>query len=126
MLPVLEVAEVVLVAVGFLFEADVAVGLHAVAVLEEQDEPLQEVPEEEGQVEEFLLLDHVDEFVVKLRLAERPDGEDEAEETASQELPAHRMPLNEENLFHLFTFYLFTFSPFHFFTFSPFIRSVGF
>ena len=60
MLPVLEVVEVVLVAVGFLFEADVAVGLHVVAVLEEQDEPLQEVPEEEGQVEQFLLLGHVD------------------------------------------------------------------
>lgn len=113
MLPVLEVAEVVLVAVGFLFEADVAVGLHVVAVLEEQDEPLQEVPEEEGQVEQFALLGHVDEFVVKLRLAERPDGEDEAEETDSQELPAHRMPLNEENLFHFFHLFPFSLFPFY-------------
>ena len=61
-------------AVGFLFEADVAVGLCAVAVLEEQDEPFQEVPDEEGQVQQFPLLSRVDEFVVELLFVERPDG----------------------------------------------------
>lgn len=61
-------------AVGFLFEADVAVGLCAVAVLEEQDEPFDAVPEEEGQVEQFLLLGGMNEFVVELLFVERPDG----------------------------------------------------
>ena len=73
-------------AVGFLFEADVAVGLHAVAVLDEQDEPLEEVPDEEGQIEEFLLLGGMDELMVDFPLAERFDGEDEAKQADGQEV----------------------------------------
>ena len=42
--------------VGFLFETDVAIGFNAVFVLQQQDEPLESVPEEEGQIEEFPLL----------------------------------------------------------------------
>ena len=61
-------------AVGFLFEADVAVGLCAVAVLEEQDEPFDAVPEEEGQVEQFPLLSRVDELVVEFLFVERAYG----------------------------------------------------
>ena len=55
-------------AVGFLFEADVAVGLCAVAVLEEQDEPFDAVPEEEGQVEQLALLGGVDKFMIEFDL----------------------------------------------------------
>lgn len=61
-------------AVGFLFEADVAVGLCAVAVLEEQDEPFDAVPDEKGQVEQFPLLSRVDELVVEFHLVERAYG----------------------------------------------------
>ena len=61
-------------AVGFLFDADVAVGLCAVAVLEEQDEPFDAVPEDEGQVEQFPLLSRVDELVVEFHLVERAYG----------------------------------------------------
>ena len=65
-LPVFKVREVVLMSVGFLLEADVAVCLHAVAVLQKEDEPLDAVPDEEGQVEQLALLGSVDEFVVEL------------------------------------------------------------
>ena len=40
----LQIAEVVLMAVGFLLETDVEVGQLAVAVFEEQEEPLQNIP----------------------------------------------------------------------------------
>lgn len=98
MLPALEVAEVVLVAVGFLFEVDVAVGLCAVAVLEEQNEPFDAVPEEEGQVEQFLLLGGMNEFVVELLPSQRTDREDEAKQTDGQEVPSHGMPFDEVHL----------------------------
>ena len=40
----LQIAEVVLMTVGFLLETDVEVGQLAVAVFEEQEEPLQDIP----------------------------------------------------------------------------------
>lgn len=89
-----EVAEVVLMLVGFLFETDVAIGFHAVAVLHEQHEPLDAVPEEEGQVEQFALLRCMDEFVIEFRLVERTDREDEAKQTDGQEA------LSKKNTLH--------------------------
>jgi hypothetical protein len=77
---VLEVGEVVLVLIGFLLEADVAVGLHAVTIFDKQEEPLEEVPDEEGQVEQFLLLCGVDKLVVDFLAVERLDRKDEAEQ----------------------------------------------
>ena len=61
-------------AVGFLLEANVAIGFHAVSVFQEKDEPLDAVPDEEGQVEQFPLLSRVDEFVVELHFVERTYG----------------------------------------------------
>ena len=81
--------------VGFLLEADVLVGFHAVSVLYEKDEPLEAVPDEEGQIEEFPLLSRVDEFVVEFRLIKRTDGKDESKQADGKEVLAHRMPLNE-------------------------------
>ena len=77
-LPAFEVAEVVLMLVGFLFEADVAVGFYAVAVLEEEDEPLDAVPDKEGQIEEFPLLSCVNEFMIEFHFVQRPVGKDKA------------------------------------------------
>lgn len=84
--------------VGFLLEADVAVSLYAVAVLEEQDEPFDAVPEEEGQIEQLALLGGMNEFVVELLPSQRADGEDEAKQTDGQEVPSHGMPFDEMHL----------------------------
>ena len=67
-------------AVGFLLETDVEIGQLAVAVFEEQEEPLQNIPEEEGQVEQLALLGSMDEFVVELNIGEWPPAEDETKE----------------------------------------------
>ena len=85
-----EVVKVVLVLVGFLLETDVAVGFHAVAVLDEEDEPLDAVPKEEGQVEQLPLLCRVDEFVVELHFIQRTDGEDEATQADGKEVLAQK------------------------------------
>ena len=77
--PMFEVGEVVLMLVCFLLEADVLVCLHAVTVFDEEDEPLEEVPDEEGQVEQFLLLCGMDKFVVEFLTVERRDGKDKPE-----------------------------------------------
>jgi hypothetical protein len=89
----LQIAEVVLVAVGFLLETDVEVGQLAVTVFEEQEEPLQDIPEEEGQVEQLALLGSMDEFMVELDVGEWPPAEDKTKEAyrivvATQEEPA--------------------------------------
>ena len=74
-----------MVAIGFLFEAEVLVSFHAIPILNEEDKPLDAVPDEEGQVEEFALLCCVDELVVELHLVQRTDGEDEAKKADCQE-----------------------------------------
>ena len=89
----LQIAEVVLMTVGLLLETDVEVGQLAVAVFEEQEEPLQDIPEEEGQVEQLALLGSMDEFMVELNIGEWPPAEDETKEAyrivvATQEEPA--------------------------------------
>ena len=81
-------------AVGFLIEAYVLVGRHAVAVLQKEDEPLDAVPDEEGQVEEFALLCSVDELVVELHLVQRTDGEDEAKKANCQEAFSQQQPFD--------------------------------
>ena len=89
-----KVAEVVLMLIGFLFEADVLIGFHAVSVFYEKDEPLDSVPNKEGQEEQFPLLGCVDEFVVEFLLVERPDGKDDAKKTDGKEIFAHRVSLD--------------------------------
>jgi hypothetical protein len=42
-------------AVGFLFETYMKVGLLPVSVLEEQQQPLYSIPKKEGDIEEFTL-----------------------------------------------------------------------
>lgn len=85
-----EVVKVVLVLVGFFFEADVLVGCHAVAVFQQEDEPLEAVPDEEGQVEQLPLLCRVDELVVELHFIQRTDGEDEATQADGKEVLAQK------------------------------------
>ena len=90
----LEVAEVVLMLVGLFLEADVLICFHAVSVFYEKDEPLDSVPNKEGQEEQLPLLCRVDELVVELLFVEWPDGKDEAKKTDGKEIFAHRVSLD--------------------------------
>ena len=94
----LQVVEVVLVPVSFLLETDVAVGFHAVAVFKEQDEPFDDVPDEEGQVEQLLLLGGMYQLVVEFCRVERPDGKDKAAQADCQEVLSDEKPPDDENL----------------------------
>lgn len=96
--PMFKVGEVVLVLVGFLFEANVAIGLHAVSVLDEQEKPLEEIPDKEGQIEQFLLLGGMDKFMVELLTVQRRDGKDKPEQANGKKGLAHRVSLDEINL----------------------------
>ena len=99
-----EVAEVVLMLIGFLFKTDVVVSFQAVPILYEKDEPLEAVPEEEGQIEEFPLLSRMDEFMIEFRLIERPDGKDEPKQADGKEILTHRVSLDEMH-FHGFALF---------------------
>ena len=90
--------------VGFLLEADVTVCLHAVAVLEEQDEPLQPIPDKEWQVEKFSLLCRVNEFVVEFCLVEWADRQDETKQANSQEVFSQQLSFDDVNV-RLFCFH---------------------
>ena len=83
--------------VCFLLEADVLVCLHAVTVFDEQEEPLEEVPDEEGHIEQLLLLGGMDKFVVKFLAVEWRDRKDKPEQADGKEVLAHGMPLDEIN-----------------------------
>lgn len=102
-----EIAEVVLMLISLFLEADMAVGLHAVAVLDEQDEPFDEIPDEEGQVEQFALLDGVYALVVEFLPGQQTTREDEAAQADGKEVLAKQNPPDEINpmllaLLHLF------------------------
>lgn len=56
MAAVLQIRQVVLVAVGLLLEPDAVVGLEAVAMLRTQHQPLQHIPHKERQEQQLALL----------------------------------------------------------------------
>lgn len=95
MLALLQVVEVMLMAIGFLLKAYVPIGFDAVAILQQQDEPLHAVPKKERQVEQFALLRCVDKFMVELSLVERTDREDEAEQADGQEALSKKDTLHQ-------------------------------
>ena len=74
-----------------------------VAIFHELYEPLHHVPNEERQVEQFLLLCGMNLFVVEFIGVKRPHREDKSEQTYRQVGLASRMPLNQ----------YFTFEPIH-------------
>ena len=81
MLSVLQIVQVGLMVVGFLLEPDMEIGFLPVSVFEEQDAPLDDVPEKEGDIEEFTLLCSMNEFVVQFGGGQGTKGEDDAKQT---------------------------------------------
>ena len=75
-----QVVQVVLMVVGLLLKSDVKVGLEAIAVFGEQEEPFEHIPQIEADVEQFTLLGGVDALVVEFHGIELLHGEDDAEE----------------------------------------------
>ena len=77
-----------LVAVSLALEADAVVGLYAVAVAHHEHQPLDGVPQEEGQEEQFALLGGVYALVVKFLRREVAQGKNEATKIDGQEIAA--------------------------------------
>lgn len=96
-----QVAQVVLVVVGLLLKADVEVGLEAIAVFGEQEEPFEHIPQIEADVEQFTLLGGVDVLVVEFRGIELLHGEDDAEEVDGIEAAHERETPNVDYSGHL-------------------------
>ena len=60
--------------VGLLFKADVEIGFLPVPVLEKQEEPLYAVPKEEWDIQKFLLLGSMNQFMVQFRCGDKVPG----------------------------------------------------
>ena len=102
MLPMAQVVQVVLMVVGLLLEADMEVGLEAIAVFGEQEEPFEHIPQIEADVEQFTLLGGVDALVVELRGIELLNGEDDAKEINGIESAHERETLDVDYFRHLY------------------------
>lgn len=96
-----QVAQVVLMVVGLLLEADMEVCLEAVAVFDEQEEPFEHIPQIEADEEQFTLLGGVDALVVEFRGIELLHGEDDAEEVDGIEAAPERETLDVDYFRHL-------------------------
>ena len=101
MLPIAQVVQVVLMVVSLFLEADMEVGLEAVAVFGEQEEPFEHIPQIEADVEQLTLLSGVDALVVELHGIELLHGEDDAEEVDGIEAAHERETLDVDYLRHL-------------------------
>lgn len=101
MLPIAQVVQVVLMVVGLLLKADVEVGLEAIAVFGEQEEPFEHIPQIEADVEQFTLLGGVDALVVELHGIEFLYGEDDAKEINGIEATHEGETLDVDYLRHL-------------------------
>jgi hypothetical protein len=95
---VVQVAQVVLMVIGFLFKANVVVGLKAVAVFHAEHKPLNDIPKEKRYIEQFTLLRSMNVLMIKLHVIQRPDSEYNAKETDGQKVIAHRQPLDKVNI----------------------------
>ena len=96
-----QVVQVVLMVVGLLLEADVEVGLEAIAVFGEQEDPFEHIPQIEADVEQFTLLGGVDALVVEFRGIELLHGEDDAKEVDGIEATHERETPNVDYSGHL-------------------------
>ncbi len=99
-----QVVQVVLMVVGLLLEADVEVGLEAIAVFGEQEEPFEHIPQIEADIEQFTLLRGVDALVVEFRGIELLHGEDDAKEFDGIEAAHERETLDVDYLGHLYLY----------------------
>ena len=97
MLSVFQIVQVGLMTVGLLLKTDMEIGLLPVSILEEQNAPLYDIPDEERHVQQLLLLCGVNAFVVIFRGVEMACGEHGTEEADGQEARAHRMTPNQVN-----------------------------
>ena len=69
MFPVFQIVQVGLMMVGLLLKTDMEIGFLPVPVLEKQEEPLYAVPKEEWDIQKFLLLGSMNQFMVQFRSA---------------------------------------------------------
>ena len=94
MFPILQVIKICLMSIRLLFKANMQIGLHPVSVLNQKDKPLCYIPYKERNVKKFLLLCRMYPFMIEFSRIQRPYGKYKAEQTNSQVVSTHRMPLD--------------------------------
>lgn len=75
-----QVVQVCLMLVGLFLKTDMEIGLCGIPVFHIQDEPLYAIPDEERDIEKFLLLGSMNRLVVHLNLTQGSDGKDKAKQ----------------------------------------------
>lgn len=98
---VFQIAQVVLMSVGLLLEADVEICLYCTSIFYQQTEPFKEVPKIETNVKQFPLLGCVYALMVQLYGTEFLNREDNAENVDGIETALYRETLYIDHLcFH--------------------------
>ena len=82
-------------AIGLLFKANMIVGFKAVAVFYAEHQPLNDIPKEKRDVEQFSLLCCMNALMIQLHIIQGPNSEYHAKETDCQEVIAHRQSLDK-------------------------------
>ena len=78
MFPLFQILIVVLMSICLLFKADMEVGFRPIPVFEVQNQPLDAIPDEERDIEQFLLLGRMNEFMIQFPGVQRSNREDKA------------------------------------------------
>ncbi len=100
MSPVLQIGEVILMAVGFFLKTDIVIRFEPVSVFDAEHQPFDAVPDEERNVEQFPLLRHMDEFMIDGIAVQWLSGQDELAKCQCQEILPKGELLDSQYLGH--------------------------
>ena len=89
-----------MVAICLLLKADIVISLDSVPVSDTEHQPFDAVPDEEGNVEQFPLLSHMNELMIYGSGAQRFFGQNELAPRQRQEILPKRNSLNFQYLGH--------------------------
>ena len=84
--PVLQIGEVILMAVSFFLKTNVVIRFEPVFVFDAEHQPFYAVPDEEWNVKQFPLLCHMDEFMIDGIAVQWLSGQDELAKCQRQEI----------------------------------------
>ena len=89
-----------MVAICLLLKADIVISLDSVPVFDTEYQPFDAIPDEEGNVEQFPLLSHMNEFMVNGIGTQRFSGQDKLPQRQRKEILPQREFLDSQNLGH--------------------------
>ena len=90
-----------MVAICLLLKADIVISLDSVPVFDTEHQLLDAVPDEEGNVEQFPLLSHMNELMVNGRGSQRFSGQDKLPQRQRKEIFPQGEFLDSQNLGHI-------------------------